>query len=118
MVAGAVLMFGSAGIFVLLGNSIIGLVAGSVVLGTGHLSTVVSQQAAVANTAGPGKFDTAFGHYTLAASLGQAIGPGLIVVAGGASAIPNTTGHLPRRHRNRCPTGRLHPATADAGPGP
>jgi MFS family permease len=91
MVAGAVLMFGSAGIFVLLGNSIIGLVAGSVVLGTGHLFTVVSQQAAVANTAGPGKFDTAFGHYTFAASLGQAIGPGLIVVAGGASAIPNTT---------------------------
>lgn len=91
MVAGAVLMAASAAVFVLLGNSIAGLVIGSVVLGTGHLLTVVSQQAAVANTAGPGRFDTAFGHYTFAASLGQAIGPGLIVLAGGASAIPNTT---------------------------
>ena len=90
MLAGSVLMLGSAAVFVLLGNSITGLVVGSVVLGTGHLLTVVSQQAAVANTAGPGRFDTAFGHYTFAASLGQAIGPGLIVVAGGASAIPNT----------------------------
>ena len=91
MIAGSALMAASAAVFVVLGNSIVGLVFGSVVLGTGHLLTVVSQQAAVANTAGPGRFDTAFGHYTFAASLGQAIGPGLIVLAGGANAIPNTT---------------------------
>ena len=91
MIAGSVLMAGSAVVFVVLGSSVTGLIIGSVVLGTGHLLTVVSQQAAVANTAGPGKFDTAFGHYTFAASLGQAIGPGLIVLAGGASAIPNTS---------------------------
>jgi MFS family permease len=75
VMVGSALILGSAGVFVLVGNSIIGLVVGSVVLGTGHLFTVVSQQAAVANTAGPGKFDTALGQFTFAASLGQAIGP-------------------------------------------
>src|ERR671929_22913 len=59
-------------------------------LGAGHLLSVVGQQAAVANTAGPGRFDTAFGHYTFAASLGQALGPALITVVGGAGALPDT----------------------------
>jgi MFS family permease len=65
-------------------------VLGSVVLGTGHLLSVVGQQAAVANTAGPGRFDTAFGYYTFAASLGQALGPSLILLFGGARTIPET----------------------------
>ena len=67
----------------------------------------------MANTAGHGKFDTAFGHYTFAASLGQAIGPGLIVVAGGASAIPNTAAIFLAAQLvgGRW---RLHPAAADA----
>ncbi len=75
---------------VLLGLGAAGLVAGSIVLGTGHLCSVVGQQAAVANTAGPGRFDTAFGYYTFAASLGQALGPALITVVGGAGTIPDT----------------------------
>ena len=36
------------------------------------------------------RYDTAFGHYTFAASAGQAVGPGLIIVFGGANAIPDT----------------------------
>ncbi len=36
------------------------------------------------------RYDTAFGHYTFAASAGQALGPGLIVLFGGAAAIPDT----------------------------
>jgi MFS family permease len=90
MLAGAVLLLLSAVVFTTGRGGAAGLVAGSVVLGTGHLLSVVGQQAAVANTAGPGRFDTAFGHYTFAASLGQALGPALITVAGGDGALPDT----------------------------
>src|SRR5919107_4503183 len=90
MLAGAVLLVLSAVLFASGRGGAAGLVAGSVVLGTGHLLSVVGQQAAVANTAGPGRFDTAFGHYTFAASLGQALGPALITVAGGGGAPPDT----------------------------
>ena len=90
MLAGAVLVLVSALVFLDGRGGAAGLVLGSVVLGTGHLLSVVGQQAAVANTAGPGTFDTAFGYYTFAASLGQAIGPGLIAVVGGGAAIPDT----------------------------
>jgi MFS family permease len=90
MLVGSVLLLLSGGVFLVPGLGAAGLVLGSVVLGTGHLFSVVGQQAAVANSAGPGTFDTAFGYYTFAASLGQAIGPALITLAGGAEAIPHT----------------------------
>ena len=90
MLAGSVLVVASALVFLDGRGGAAGLVAGSVLLGTGHLLSVVGQQAAVANTAGPGTFDTAFGYYTFAASLGQAVGPALIAVVGGSSAIPDT----------------------------
>jgi MFS family permease len=91
MLVGAVLIAAAGGVFLLDGLGATGLVAGSIVLGTGHLCSVVGQQAAVANTAGPGTFDTAFGYYTFAASLGQALGPALITLIGGEGAIPDTT---------------------------
>jgi MFS family permease len=90
MLAGAVLLLLSAVVLASGRGGAAGLVAGSVVLGTGHLLSVVGQQAAVANTAGPGRFDTAFGHYTFAASLGQALGPALITLTGGEGALPDT----------------------------
>jgi MFS family permease len=90
MLAGAVLMTASGLVLALAGTGPVGVVLGTVVLGTGHLLSVVGQQAAVANSAAPGGFDTAFGYYTFAASLGQAIGPALIVVVGGSRAIPDT----------------------------
>jgi MFS family permease len=90
MQAGSVLLALSGAVLVLGGDTAGGLVLGTVVLGTGHLLCVVGQQAAVANSAGPGNFDTAFGYYTFAASLGQAIGPGLLILAGGRQAIPDT----------------------------
>jgi MFS family permease len=90
MLAGSVLLLLSAVVLASGRGGPAGLVAGSVVLGTGHLLSVVGQQAAVANTAGPGRFDTAFGHYTFAASLGQAVGPALITVVGGEGALPDT----------------------------
>jgi len=91
MLVGAVLMTLSGVVFALERGGAAGLVLGSVVLGTGHLLSVVGQQAAVANTAGPGRFDSAFGYYTFAASLGQAIGPALITLLGGSGKLPDTT---------------------------
>ena len=74
----------------LLGGGVAGLVAGSVLLGTGHLCSVVGEQALVANATPAGRHDTAFGYYTFAASLGQALGPGLILLFGGTRTIPDT----------------------------
>jgi MFS family permease len=91
MLVGAVLMALSGAVFATERGGAAGLVLGSVVLGTGHLLSVVGQQAAVANTAGPGRFDTAFGYYTFAASLGQAVGPALITLIGGKGSLPDTT---------------------------
>ena len=88
MLVGAVLMTLSGAVFALERGGAAGLVLGSVVLGTGHLLSVVGQQAAVANTAGPGRFDSAFGYYTFAASLGQAAGPALITLLGGTARAP------------------------------
>ena len=90
MLAGAGLVVASALVFLSGRGGATGLVLGSVLLGTGHLLSVVGQQAAVANAAGPGTFDTAFGYYTFAASLGQAIGPVIIAVVGGGAALPDT----------------------------
>jgi MFS family permease len=91
MLLGAVLMTLSGAVFALERGGAAGLVLGSVVLGTGHLLSVVGQQAAVANSAGPGRFDSAFGYYTFAASLGQAAGPALITLLGGSAELPDTT---------------------------
>ncbi|MCX4469830.1 MFS transporter [Micromonospora sp. NBC_01655] len=76
--------------FVLLADTVAGLVLASMVLGTGHLCAVVGQQALVANRTPADRYDAAFGYYTFAASLGQAVGPGLIVVFGGGRPIPDT----------------------------
>lgn len=90
MVTGGVGILTSAACFALLGDSITGLLLGTVALGMGHLCSVVGQQAWVANATDSARYDTAFGHYTFAASAGQAAGPGFIAVFGGGSSIPDT----------------------------
>ncbi len=90
MLLGGLLLCVAAGAFAVLGTSVAGLVAASVLLGVGHLCSVVGQQALVANGTAAGRHDTAFGHYTFAASLGQALGPGVILLFGGARTIPDT----------------------------
>ncbi|OKI23181.1 hypothetical protein A6A25_35230 [Saccharothrix sp. CB00851] len=89
MFVGAVSMCAAAGTFAFVG-SVAGLLVGSVLLGTGHLCSVVAQQALVANTTETARYDAAFGYYTFAASLGQAVGPGLILLFGGDPTIPRT----------------------------
>lgn len=87
---GSCFVLASALLLALAGHSLPALVGGSVLLGIGHLCSVIGQQTWVANRAhGPGS-DTAFGRYTFAASLGQAIGPVLIVLFGGQREIPDT----------------------------
>ena len=91
MLVGAGFVLASTGLFIVLGGQVGGVILASVVLGVGHLCAVVGQQAMVANRTPWARYDRAFGHYTFAASLGQAIGPGLIVAFGGAATIPRTS---------------------------
>lgn len=88
--AGALLACAAGGVFLAFGGSLPGLIVGSAVLGVAHLFSVVGQQALVANTAAPGKLDSAFGYYTFATGAGHAVGPLLIAAFGGAAAIPDT----------------------------
>ena len=90
-IAGGFILCASSVSFVLAGQSVSGLIVGSMLLGSGQLLCVVSQQALVANTSEFGRFDAAFGRYTFAASLGQAIGPALIIAFGGNQRIPDTS---------------------------
>ena len=59
-------------------------------LGTGHLLCAVGQQSMVANLMPPGRFDSAFGYYTFAGSIGQAAGPGLLGPLRPRAALPRT----------------------------
>lgn len=90
MLTGSGLLVAAGLCFVFLADSVAGLVLASMVLGTAHLCSVVAQQALVANRTPAARYDAAFGYYTFAASLGQALGPGLIVVFGGDRPIPDT----------------------------
>ncbi|MBY8872988.1 MFS transporter [Micromonospora sp. PLK6-60] len=89
-VAGSVLLAAAGLGFVAFAGTVAGLVVASMLLGTAHLCAVVAQQALVANRTPAQRYDAAFGYYTFAASLGQALGPGLIVVFGGSRPIPDT----------------------------
>ncbi|MET1064097.1 MAG: MFS transporter [Arthrobacter sp.] len=89
LIAGAGLMVG-AGIGLLLwSDSLVLLLIWNVVLGLGHLMSVLGEQSRVAQ-ADDGKLDSAFGIYTFAGSIGQALGPLLIVVFGSGRLIPET----------------------------
>lgn len=90
MLIGSVAAVLSALAFVVVGGTVSGLAGATVLLGLGHLFSVVGQQALVANHTVSDRYDTAFGHYTFATSLGQALGPGLIVLLGGEGAVPRT----------------------------
>ncbi|MFU8872753.1 MFS transporter [Micromonospora sp. SL4-19] len=90
MMLGSGLLTAAAAGFALLGGSVLGLVLATMLLGTGHLCSVVAQQALVANATPAHRYDSAFGYYTFAASLGQAVGPGLIIGFGGDHPLPDT----------------------------
>ncbi|TYL51745.1 MFS transporter [Nocardioides sp. BGMRC 2183] len=91
MIAGSIATLTAALGFLAIGDSVGGLLLGCVLLGTGHLGSVVAQQALVANRTPRNSYDRAFGRYTFAASAGQAVGPALILLFGGGNAIPHTS---------------------------
>ena len=90
MLAGSLLVAASTALFVLYADTFLLLLVGTVVLGTGHLLCAVGQQSMVANLMPPGRFDSAFGYYTFAGSVGQAAGPGLLTLFGHGAALPRT----------------------------
>jgi MFS family permease len=79
-VAGAVMLVGSA-IVALAGlSSIPMLLLATLLLGIGHLLSVISEQALVANRSVAGTRESAFGLYTLLVSVGQILGPLLLAI--------------------------------------
>jgi MFS family permease len=89
LITGSILMI-MVGIGLLsFSDSIIWLQVWIIVLGLGHVMLVVGQQSQIV-ALGKSDLDNAFGMYTFAGSIGQSIGPALILVAGGSSLIPDT----------------------------
>ena len=87
-VGAAMLVVGSLGLLFLT-PSIVVLLGWNVVLGLGHLLSIVGEQSIVAS----GKtesLDGAFGLYTFATSAGQALGPLVLALIGGSRTIPDT----------------------------
>ena len=89
-IVGAILMVvGSVGI--LFYSSSLGLLLiWNLIIGLGHLMSVIGQQSRVAENHAS-KLDSAFGLYTFAGSLGQAAGPALIIVFGRGRIFPDTS---------------------------
>jgi MFS family permease len=90
LLAGAALVVAAAAGLTLFGASVATLVVWNAVLGLGQLLSMVGEQTLVANWSAPHRRDTAFGHYTFAASLGQAVGPAIAAVLGGQATVPDT----------------------------
>lgn len=89
MACGSVVTIAAAAVLLLAGGGIVGLLAGTALLGAGHLGCVVGQQAVVAGGAAGTRLDSRFGYYTFAASLGQAIGPAFIPLLAGGAVRPD-----------------------------
>ncbi|GAB3617258.1 hypothetical protein GCM10027416_18150 [Okibacterium endophyticum] len=79
-VVGAVTLAAAAAVaFVGLGSTLL-LFAATFLLGVGHLLSVVSEQASVANRSVAGSRESAFGLYSLCTSIGQILGPLLLAL--------------------------------------
>jgi MFS family permease len=89
MLVGAAVVLVAAGSFFALRDSVLGLALANVVLGTGHLLSVVGEQSMLANRADRRRYDDVFGRYTFAAAVGQTAGPTLLVVIAGSGTYPD-----------------------------
>ncbi|VXB04381.1 MFS transporter [Pseudoclavibacter sp. 8L] len=86
---GSVLLIAAIGIALVSVQSVSGLMIAALVLGVGHLLSIISEQTAVANRSKSGSRESAFGLYTLSASIGQALGPLLLAVPSPSGPGPN-----------------------------
>ena len=89
MLAGAAVVVVAAGSFFAFRDSVFGLALANVILGTGHLLSVVGEQAMLANRADRRRYDDAFGRYTFAAAVGQTVGPMMLVFIAGSGKYPD-----------------------------
>jgi predicted MFS family arabinose efflux permease len=71
-------------------SSAAALLAATALLGTGHLFMMAAQQMLCVRAGGARGLDTVFGHYFVASSVGQGLGPFLVGWAGGAAMLPPT----------------------------
>lgn len=78
-------------VFVFLSASVAGLVLATMLLGVSHFLALVSQHAFVANTVSGPRQASLFGWYAAAISLGQVVGPGILVLFS-SSTTPDLTG--------------------------
>jgi MFS family permease len=79
--------------FWLWSDSGLALLAFTVVLGFGHMFCMASQQMLAVRSANMRGREATFGHYMVAASTGQGLGPFVVGWLGGPSSVP-ATGHL------------------------
>lgn len=89
LVLGGVAMAAAAVGMLLLPTTLWSLVAWNALIGFGHLLAVIGQQSLVAGADRDG-LDAAFGLYTFAGSLGQAVAPLLLATVGGGVVIPDS----------------------------
>jgi MFS family permease len=87
-ILGSVLVVAAAAVALLSRGNFLLVLLATVLLGCGHLLSVVSEQTLVANQAKSGRLDATFGRYTLAASAGQVLGPLLLAIPGENAATP------------------------------
>src|SRR5262249_45373916 len=71
-------------------NSAIHLLAFTILLGTGHMFLMAAQQMLCVRSASEQGREVAFGHYMVAVSIGQGLGPFLVGWVGGGVAVPAT----------------------------
>lgn len=88
LLLGSLALIAATLIAALAGQSFWVLLAATVLLGVGHLMSVIGEQAIVANTTSRGNFDSRFGYYAFAAALGQTVGPLLLALPGGSASTP------------------------------
>ena len=88
LIAGAAALIAAALLALVGGGSVAVLLLATMFLGVGQLLSVIGEQAIVANTTSRGQFDSKFGHFTFASSLGQTIGPLLLALPGGTIQTP------------------------------
>jgi MFS family permease len=87
---GAALVLLSAAGFWVWSTSGLQLLAFTVVLGFGHMFCMASQQMLAVRCANMRGRESAFGHYMVAVSTGQGLGPFIVGWLGGSSTVPST----------------------------
>ena len=87
---GSVLMLAAAVALWLWSSSAIHLLAFTILLGTGHMFLMAAQQMLCVRSATEHGREVAFGHYMVAVSIGQGLGPLMVGWVGGGVAVPAT----------------------------